>query len=375
MKVGILTFHYSINYGGVLQAFSLYETIKQMGHDVELVNYIPQKANIKHLDFSSIGIKKTELYRPFKIKYAKIIRRLIVFFRFNKQIIKKFSNFLELRCKLSRIVNEKDIQQLLQEYDAIIVGSDQVWNPGQRSKPEYFIHYKDYTGKRISYSADSTTDYINEDDQSLIKEALSRFDSISVRNLHTQDFIKSALGTSPTIVNDPTLLLNFNNSDSRKPYDEDYILVYKIGSEIIGGESSVLKQLKVDLKCIVIAIVMPNTKFEVNSEVDKVIYNAGPLEWVEYIKNAKYVYTDSFHGCLFAIKYKVRFLSYYTEELRSSRFKFLVKKYGIGDFVVQNTNEIIEKNSFAKTPDFDNIHRIIEIDNKISISFLQNALK
>lgn len=373
MKIGILTFHYSINYGGVLQAQALYLTLRKLGYDVQIIDYQPEGEQIHKLSISNLGIRKSDFKKIGTIQYKQILNRLYTYIKYNKKVVNKFKQFLSDNCELSPKINQTSIVNLLSNYDAIIVGSDQIWNPSQRKKAEYFLDYDEYKGKRISYAADSTNDQLDVDEIDILKTSLKRFNHISVRNDHSASFVNKITLNHPIIVNDPTLLIYYPiyNEFVAK---EEYILIYKIGSDIEGGEENIIDYLKSKYECKVYALVMPNSKFLVNKKVDKIIYDAGPLEWIEYIRNAKFVYTDSFHGCLFSLKFNKNFLAYYTEELRSSRFKYLARKYGIDAFIISNANEFFSKKSYEKTPNYAEINAQIDMDNEISIDFIKKSL-
>lgn len=373
MKIGILTFHYSINYGGVLQAQALYLTLRKLGYDVQIIDYQPEGEQIHKLSISNLGIRKSDFKKIGTIQYKQILNRLYTYIKYNKKVVNKFKQFLSDNCELSPKINQTSIVNLLSNYDAIIVGSDQIWNPSQRKKAEYFLDYDEYKGKRISYAADSTNDQLDVDEIDILKTSLKRFNHISVRNDHSASFVNKITLNHPIIVNDPTLLICYP-IDNEFVAKEEYILIYKIGSDIEGGEENIIDYLKSKYECKVYALVMPNSKFLVNKKVDKIIYDAGPLEWIEYIRNAKFVYTDSFHGCLFSLKFNKNFLAYYTEELRSSRFKYLARKYGIDAFIISNANEFFSKKSYEKTPNYAEINAQIDMDNEISIDFIKKSL-
>lgn len=208
----------------------------------------------------------------------------------------------------------------------------------------------------------------------MLQKSLQRFDSISVRNIETQDFVSDIIERKPEIVVDPTLLIDFNFENETIPKD-DYILAYILGDEIKGGHSAVISEIKKrygDLP--VYAIILSENKPQFFSWADKSYWEIDLIEWVMLIKNATFVYTDSFHGLLFAMKYKKPFLAYYAEKKRESRFIDLSVRYNLGTFIVSSYADAIEKGSFSKTSDYTAIESIISVEVKRSISFLKNAL-
>lgn len=301
--------------------------------------------------------------------------------QYNQKIINKFDEFRNKHMKLSRRVDEKNIVDLLQDYETIIVGSDQIWNPGRREQKEYFLDFGDlFKGNKISYAADSTIAEINTKQINKLKNALNEFKFISVRNEHSHKFVQMITGKDVPIVVDPTLLWNFKSLENKTYSDffkgEKYILVYTLGKDIYGGNEKAIRKIKEAygnyLKTY--SVVIPTMKFNICNYADKVFYDLGPIEWINMFKNATFVYTDSYHGTLFAIKYQKPFLAYYAEKMRSTRFKDLGKRYKIDKFIVRSVREIDEKNSLKYKPNFQRIRELIEADKNVSITFLQNAL-
>ena len=374
-KIGILTFHYSNNYGGVLQTVSLYNTVKSLGYDVEIINFIPSNYKPKNI-IGNLGIKRIFFSKFGILKISDLLKKVKVMNKNCDVIINKFNVYRENNMKLSRQVDEQSLETILNDYTAIVVGSDQVWNPSQRMSPIYFLNFKNkYLGKKISFAADSTIKEVSQKETKILKEALSEFDYISVRNDHSYDFVKTIIETEVKIVADPTLLSEFNDESGITEKKEEYILTYVLGEEIDGSHKKVIQKIKKEHGNIpVYSIKIPTMSFELSPFADKVYYDLNPDEWVTMFKNAKFIYTDSFHGVLFSLKLHKPFLAYYTERLRATRFIDLGKRYNIEKYIVQNTSEIDEKKSLEILPDFNSINKIINLQKDLSVDFLRNAL-
>lgn len=373
-KIGILTFHYSNNYGGVLQATALQKVIEKMGYEAEIINFIPTSYSpINKIRYIGIlkRIVKNKFRKPeilFTIKKTSIVKK------YSESIANKFDCFRAQEMNLSRQVNESSLLSVLKEYKVVVVGSDQIWNPSQRTRPEYFLNYADRLNvNRISYAADSTTKELAGEVLEILKPALERFDYISVRNEHSFDFVKTITGKEPDIVADPTILYDFK--DEATQTERDYILAYVIGRAITGTHRKALEKIKEkygDLP--VYSIKVPDMKAESSDYADKVMYELGPTEWIGMFKNATFIYTDSYHGVLFSLKYHKPFLAYYTEALRATRFLDMGKRYGIEKYIVQNVDEIDPKGSVDGLPDFDKISILLNEQKKYSLKALEKNL-
>lgn len=352
-KTGILTFHYSNNFGAVLQAYALARVLETQGLHVEIINFIPQ-------DYRPRGIKRLlrklkQLYvlskSPFGPKGFFIAHRITS--KHGKKAINAFDNFRSAHMRLSRVVDESTIANLVGEYGAIVVGSDQIWNPSQRSRIHYFLDFgAQFTGRKISYAADSTISTVAPSERQILERSLGQFHYISVRNQHTFEFVRTILGQEPDVVADPTLLHDFGDVKSVHPRGS-YILVYVLGKEIQGSNVKAIQMIKQQVGNLpVYSIKDPTIASLPSTYADQEFYELSPLEWVSMVANAAFVFTDSFHGALFSMKYHRPFLAYYTEALRSTRLIDVGKRYGVAQFVINSIDDIATKGSLLELPDY-----------------------
>lgn len=373
-KIGILTFHYSNNYGGVLQALALQRVLEADKFECEIINFVPSTYRINKI-ISNLGIRRN----PFKnninnLNIIKQIKKIIIMKRYNSIITHKFDLFRLNEMKMSRQVDEFSLEKILSNYDSIIVGSDQIWNPGQRNKPEYFLDFNEnYSGRKISYSADSSVSEIYTN-QRILKKALSEFSYISVRNKHSYDFVFAILNKESEITVDPTLLYDFQVSEKKIKIEEPFILTYILGKEISGSNKKAIEKIKRvygDLN--VYSILIPTQEFNIPTYADKVFYDLDPNEWLSIFKKAAFVFTDSYHGTIFSLKFHIPFLAYYTETLRSTRFIDLGKRYKLEKYIIESALDIDVKNCLIEKPNFTNIDICINEHIEKSKKFLKVA--
>jgi hypothetical protein len=376
-KIGILTFHYSNNYGGVLQALALQNTIRQLGYEVEIINYIPSNYKPTKV-FSNLGIRKNVFKNKLKdLNLVFVTKKVNIKKKYSRNIVDKFNIFRTNEMTLSKQVDEDSLKSILGEYSVIIVGSDQVWNPSQRKRKEYFLDFGfDFQGEKISYAADSTISHVNSEELDTLKNALGDFKHISVRNQYSLEFVKSIINKEAKIVVDPTILIDLKSKSDSQVINEDYILTYILGQEIEGTHTKAIQKIKKIYGDIpVYSIKIPTMNFQLSSFADKTFYDLDPNEWMNMFTNAKFIYTDSFHGVLFSLKNHKPFLAYYAEKMRATRFVDLGRRYDIERFIVNNVNEIEEKSSISIKPDFDKIDRLLEEQKESSLKFLEEALE
>lgn len=273
MKIGILTFHWGTNYGGVLQAYALQSYLKEKEYDVEIINYAP----ITYRD----GIKyclKTK-----SMKYA--INNLSEYL---KEL--KFKQFRNKYLNLSRrYYHLNDMEEIYSQYDAIVVGSDQVWNPYialTYGKP-YFLPQKGFI-KKIGYAISLGCIKYPEDILEKLSKYINDFTAISFRektavNIMTNTFPNKQIQC--TI--DPTLLAGnkiYRNLITSVPGCFYYFYTLQNDQKLINMVESYLSSVGTVKKT--------KQGYFSNDSIEN---------WLSNINNCKCLITNSFHGVAFAI--------------------------------------------------------------------------
>ena len=201
-KIGILTFHCAHNYGAVLQCYALQETLKKMGHDVEVIDYRPQYLLSPYAVFNINRIKSNN---PLKIIKRSIRETILLGVRLKRYYT--FYQFIKNKLSLSSRITKYNIPE---SYDVYIMGSDQIWNPKitEGFDPVYFGNFNFQKGskKYISYAASMEANELNNQAKNTYKKFLKNFDSISVRENQLAELLQPLSEKNIETVLDPTLL-------------------------------------------------------------------------------------------------------------------------------------------------------------------------
>ena len=224
MKIGILTFHWATNYGAILQCYALQTYLESLGHDVEVIDYKPKQydetlyAFFRFRKFLNIGSY---------IESKKKESALSIFRNQNLKLTKRFNSF-------------KSMSGNLEDFDAIISGSDQVVNPSflQNGEgrgietPTYYLGF-DFKGKKIGYALSFGCIEYPQNALSLAKKYIKDFAAISVREKTGVDIVTSMGRNDAVVVPDPTLLMNsryYNQlaEDSSLKFSKPYIYSFFI---------------------------------------------------------------------------------------------------------------------------------------------------
>lgn len=282
MKLGILTFHSVDNYGAVLQAFALQMYLKTLGHDVEIIDYRPSCFHPK---------RRLSLIHP-----VRLLGEMAGLYH-----ARKFESFRKVHLnRTAACFTVADLESKLPRYDAVIVGSDQVWSPNvdrrKETDPIYFFRWNLPEGtKKIGYAASFGTDSIPEEHVPSVVDGLKNIDVISVREKSGVEIVRSLVEREATWVCDPVFLLSPEQ--------------WKAAAGVIGDKTRdyftymspsipMLQELARKHYCKVITPSW-NPYFVVKSRL--CISLDSPFSWIRHISSTQGFITKSFHGTSFAI--------------------------------------------------------------------------
>lgn len=370
MKIGVLTHKYSGNFGGILQCYALQETLKKMGHEVSVINFAVSQNSFK---------EKVSIFLKGGYSMSFVFSRILIYV--NRGICKKYElknrkakEFLDTNVNLTELVHIESISSLVCRFDAIIVGSDRVWGAlGNRILPYFFDWEPFYQGLRISYAACTPNDSIPYYNRNKIKKLLLKFDHLSVRDSHTMDMVKRYTGRTPELVLDPTFIYDFPIYGEHRENGEPYIFVYVLGLSIKGGHHAAINEIKekTGLRWVK-SIVVTKESLDVKKFSDEILFDVSPVEWITLLQKASFVYTDSFHASIFAIKYHRPFITYYSEHHRATRLLDLKERFHLDNHFVCHINEIDVSKIYSFN--YETLDLLLDVEKKKSLDFIRRAL-
>lgn len=307
-KVGIMTFHKSFNYGSALQAWALSQYLMKKNYDVCIADYTPNNySQLYGLFFTPKNIRLLArdflhlLWLPF------LLRRKKDFINFQR-------NNLPLSNKQYDYI--KGISEFAAEKDIMITGSDQIWNPDAIDFGMDFLLKGIHNVKKISYAASlGQSDFCNAKNKDEIINCLLDYDYISVREHTGARKLKNLIGEKKNIsvVLDPTLLLDkemYEEITSKRFYRQPYIFFYSVNFTEDAMEAATKISRTLNLPVFTLMSSTGTRKYLKYQRIIKLSEgNAGPSGFLDLIKNAEYVVTDSFHGVAFSIIFEKNFIS------------------------------------------------------------------
>lgn len=346
MKIGILTFTNGTNIGQRLQNYALQETLK---HYADEVYTIKQKEPYSAFKLLKMRIKKSLVGMKNLNGMNEERKREALFRKFNKKHINFYGKKLDFYG---------DNTWIADEFDAFVVGSDQIWNPMSPYVGNNFFLTFARPEQRYTYAPSFAIEDLSENVIPLYKERLMGFDDISVREDRGAQIVQRVTGRKCSVVLDPTLLVDRDTWDEiRESFDginkKDYALCVFLGTTDIDN-----------IQCLV------EKDFIVISNTSPI----SPAQFLDLLSNASVVLTDSYHVTVFSIIYHVPFINFERTGTRndmSSRFKTLYRELGINnrgwEYLKHHMDEIF-------VMDFEKIEETLVKKKEQSFAFLDRTI-
>ncbi|KDE62051.1 hypothetical protein FUSO5_10305, partial [Fusobacterium necrophorum BFTR-1] len=345
----------AINYGAILQAYSLQRKILEMGYKNEII-YIK---NEKPKYFEEIK------GYPIRIKIIKLLENFFRIFRY-KDCKKAFNRFLNFSDE--NIISTKEISRLdeleLENYQILITGSDQVFAFGTKENVNEirFLNYdSDMKLKKVSFAASFGTYNLSNEQLNYMKNSLKKYDEVSVREEQGKNFLDKVLNIKSQVNIDPVFLHTKEEwesiIDKERIIKDQYILCYFLVSSPI--LENVIKKLKVKYNLPIVCVQLTSIK---RIRADKYIFDAGPKEFLNLFKNAEFIVTTSFHGTAFALIFEKSFYSVLKAEYRTERFESLLKKVNLENRIIREEIPEISEIDYISVRDIIEENRLRNID-------------
>lgn len=366
-KVGIINFHCADNFGAVLQALALQQTIEMLGYNAEIINFRPEYILNQTKTISNIN----SLIKAYK--FHSILKKIVIGsikYKSEKQRIKRFTSFRERYLNLTNkeyFISE-DLINDCPTFDYYITGSDQVWNPTFKRNigDSYFLDFVPNGPSKISYAA-SIAEKVEDNLIDDYKKLIGRFDYISIREKSSLEFINSISEKEVEVTLDPTLLLEkekWRHVTKEPGVKEKYLLVYDLekNDELIYLANKISR--KTGFK-----IISYSKSKEFINPIDCFKYK-GPDEFLGYFENAELILTNSYHGTIFSIIFLKIFYTV-PHKTRGTRMTDLLEELNLSNRVIHEADDLEEINNNI---DYKRVHKILQMKRKQSIDYLVRAL-
>lgn len=377
-KVGIITITHGTNYGNRLQNYATQRILEELGINAETIYYDGNK-DFEHISFRKRILKKFSFYRKKGIKY---IIKDIGNIKFYKIFYKNhFSSIGEIRNDRFNKFNQEYIKyssfktdsnniplELSEYYDYFLCGSDQIWNPyNTKSAKVYFLTFSNYE-KNVAYAPSLGVSDFPDNMQESYSKWISNIKYLSVREQAGADIIKKITGKEIEVLIDPTLMLSqkqwleIAKEPESKPKNK-YILTYFLGG----------KKYKVERKINYIAKKYKMEIYNLLDYKDVEKYSITPTEFIDLIKDASLVCTDSFHGAVFATIMKVPFITFERDGNEVSMNSRIDNLLSLLNLKCRSDKNIFMDEEHIFKMDYSHVDRVLEKERNKAKFFLCNA--
>ncbi len=387
-KIGIAAVTYKENFGSALQTYATQYILEKLGYDARIfeIRGVHREIHIKKLLYY-LG----RMFDPVELKYLianlksrsrKTASASTDHYAHDMQIRKKvYADFNRKWNKMLPVVKGwKGLSNQAAEMDAVVVGSDQLWRPSNIVGCYFTLEFVPDDVKKIAFS---TSFGVSELPATLHKHAkrfLSRIEHISVRENSGADIVKKESGRDATVVCDPTMMMTAEEwmqiQDRKSFADGRYILMYLMGEN--PGQRDFVKRLSKQTGCRIIGLLHGATYIASDEDVvDEKPYNVGPSEFINLIRNAEYVCTDSFHCCVFSILNSTKFFAFRrwpdgSKFSANDRLYTLLDFTGLSNRMLRGTEDVSE--CIADEINFKDVLERVDEKRKISMEYLTKAL-
>ncbi len=367
MKIGIVSMHRVKNNGSFLQAYALYQKLKNGGHDVTFIDFYDEIHKDEKPQKTSI-VKR--VLKSLKATFDKDYKKQLETNKCRDEFNERYNDFL-VDLGLNRELNLCKEE----EFDLVVIGSDEVFNICQYSNRKVDIPWELFgeginAKKLITYAAScGQTDVDGVEKISALekcKDLLCKFSSISVRDENTFDFVAALTGKNPSSNIDPVLWLNeFPKDENYKKLNQKYVLIYAYTMRMNGKKEkdAITKYAKErGLKTVCVNCYQPWCDIKITTS---------PFALLQYIKDAECVVTDTFHGTVFSIRNNTRFVTIIRES-NKNKLRSLLKQFSLSDREVCSIDDLSK--ILDSKIDYANVNEILEKERKVSDEYIKKHI-
>ena len=382
--IGLVTCYFHHNYGSMLQAYATEMIMQQMGLPFQT---IACKAPINYMQENKIlYIIKKLLIADWKMRLGKMkierAKKENPMFAKNWEIRNKaFDQFAETFFHVSPYCkNREELSKMAENYSAFLVGSDQLWRTDSVEHGYYTLEWVPDHIRKIAYSTSIGVKEVPWFQVEKNKRFMNRFDHIALREQSACDLVYKLTGRKVPVVLDPTLLFTGDQwleIQQQEPLTNGkYIFCYLLGDNPLQREF--IKRVKEKTGYKIVALQQLDDYIPSDEGFADEAPYVGPREFLNYIRNAEYVFTDSFHCSVFSILYKKNFFTFsrFAEGAKQStntRIDNLLHITGLEDR--RMTKDKTVEDVISNKGSFEGVDTRLNAYRKSSMDYLHNALK
>lgn len=385
-KIGLAVVTYKDNFGSALQTFATQYIIEKIGYKAECIcadGIMKTIERRKVIFFLKRIFTLEELKHVWTYAISRLRKKGTGNYSEEMRIRhEKYVSFYDKYLHMSKKINSfSELADLCMDYQSVVVGSDQLWRPSNIAGGYFTLECVPDEVNKVAYSTSFGVKELPKGIQKKAVSFLKRIDHISVREDTGKKIVSDLIDKDIPVVCDPTMLLSpeewFELSGSAPIISGKYILCYLMGDNKQHREFVKALREKTGFK--VVGLLHGATYIASDEEwVDEKPFDVGPLEFINLIKNAEFVCTDSFHCCVFSIIGKTRFFVFRRDSENGTTSSndriYTLLRWSHLDRCLLNGNEDVLK-FIDEDVNFEIVHNEMIEKRKFSIKYLEDALK
>lgn len=382
--IGLVTCYFHHNYGSMLQAYATEMIMQEMGLPYQT---IACKAPIDYMEANKIGyVIKKLLIGDWKMKFGRMKVE-----REKKRNPTFAQNWAVRNAAFNRFANEsfhlspycrnrKELNDMASNYSAFIVGSDQLWRTDSVEHGYYTLEWAPDNIRKIAYSTSIGVKEVPWFQVKKNRRFMNRFDYMALREQSACDLVYKLTGRKVQVVLDPTLLFTGEQWIGIQQIEPlttgKYIFCYLLGNN--PWQRELIKRVKAETGLKIVALQHLDEYIPSDEGfADEAPYNVGPREFLNYIRNAEYVFTDSFHCSVFSILYKKKFFTFsrFSETAKQSTNTRIDNLMSLTGLQQRRVNTKTSVDAILNTQsDYAEVDKRLQLQRKSSMGYLRNAL-
>lgn len=385
-KLALVTCYFQPNYGSQLQAYATQLLFDKMGVPNETICIDGLRGEINKAKYkyflSRIWDVNTVKDKFATVKKVWAMKTKGEEFRSNMAERKRmFDGFARTMFHISKVYGSKtELGRAAHGYSAFVVGSDQLWLPSNIEADYYTLNFVPDDVPKIALATSFGISRLPKRQARKAAQFLKRIDYCSVREQSGQRIVKELADRDVPVVCDPTILFTAEDwatiTEPERLVREPYMFCYFLGNNPEQRELVRRFKRETGYKIVQLQHCDEYIKTDVGFP-DIAPYNVGPKEFIRLIRDAEYVFTDSFHCSVFSMLHSKKFFTFrrYNNDSTVStngRLYSLLSLAGLGNRLLKGNEDAHE--CMDMTIDYGQVHERLAKLRQSTKRFVENAL-
>lgn len=304
--IGLCLKYEQINYGSKLQALATLRVMEELGQECKVIHYgkaglwfkVKSLPRIFNATFRQDKLEDWSRSHAYK-KHPEVAPLLALRRKLFKEYDAKYFDQYEIFGAYY-----SDIQKMASKFDAVVTCSDQLWSPAGLGTNFYNLMFVPDEVMKISFASSFGVSQIPWYQKRATAKYLQRINYVSCRENRGAEIVKELTGRDVPVLMDPVFAFDKEQwgklVPEEKVYNEPYIFCYFLGSNIAYREAVKKFAEEKEMKIVFLKFLDQYVEYDENFG-DITPFDVDPNKFLNILRGAEYVFTDSFHGCAFSI--------------------------------------------------------------------------